>query len=734
MSFSGNVMLLLLVLTPIVAAMISFIIGRQSKLWRDYFACFVFVCVFVWMLLLSLGANNQSPPYFEWQAFAGFGISFTLDGFRAVYATITAFMWLATTLFSREYFADYRNRNRYYMFSLLTFGGTLGVFLSADLITTFIFFEIASFASYVLVIHDEKKETIQAARTYIAVVVIGGLALLFGTLLLAHLLGTTEISALYAAAQAYDGSMGLLYLAGAFMLIGFGGKAGMFPLHIWLPSAHPVAPAPASALLSGILTKIGVFGVIILSTSIFRQDFTWGMILLNLGLVGMVLGAALAVFSTNLKRTLAFSSVSQIGFILLGIGMTGILTDSYYGSLATTGTFLHMMNHSLVKLLLFMMAGVVVINLHELDLNKIRGFGRGKPLFIFCFLMGGLTLIGMPFISGYISKTLLHDSLVYYIWLFESPSALSTYFRVIEGVFTLTGGLTTAYVLKLFICLCIEKPQNLVETSKKYVSNLGAVVLLICAVILPVLGFSPYLFMMPIADFGQTFFRWSYPTYVLEFFTLMPLRGAFASILIGCIIYTLIVRISLMAKSKAGPPTYIDAWPSVLNMETLIYRPLFTQILPFIGTLFSRAVSSFLPTVTDLGYRAFLFLQKVWRRMDERIYKPLFTQILPFIVVLLSKAVSSFLPAITTIVHRIFSFFRRLSHERNKKIAALIARNEKLDERQKNEFATVDWLAGVFNIHLNGTFTRVIFGSLAYSMLVFFIGFVIVQVIIFTRM
>ena len=685
MAFSGNIFLLLLVLFPMIAALFSYLIGKKSKIGRDFFAWFSVCIVFAGIVLLSLGANNEQAPYFTWQGFAGFGISFTLDGFRAVYATITAFMWVVTTIFSREYFASYRNRNRYYLFSLLTFGGTLGVFLSADLITTFIFFEIASFASYVLVIHDEKKQTIRAARTYIAVVVIGGLSLLFGILLLIQLLGTAQIAELYNAVQQFDGNASLLYLAGAFMLIGFGGKAGMFPLHIWLPSAHPVAPAPASALLSGILTKIGIFGVIILSANVFFQHFTWGFILLNLGLIGMVLGATLAVFSTDLKRTLAFSSVSQIGFILLGIGMQGIFTNPYYGSLATTGTMLHMINHSLVKLLLFLMAGIVVVNLHELDYNKIRGFGRGKPLFTFCFLMGGLTLIGMPFISGYISKTLLHDSLVYYIWLFETPSALSYYFRVMEGVFTLTGGLTTAYVLKMFICLCVEKPRTLVCQRKRYVSPINAILLLVCAIMLPVLGAFPYLILMPIADFGQDFFGWFYPTYSLEFFTLMPLRGAFASILIGFIIYALIVRLSLMKADEKGRMMYFDAWPASLNIETAIYRPLFTQILPFIGALFARTISSFLPALAGLFYRAFLGFRDMWR-------------------------------------------------EENEKSAALIARDTEAETRPKSEFGTVNWLSSVFNVHLNGGFTRVIFGSLAYSLIVFFIGFAIVQAIIFARL
>ena len=178
--------------------------------------------------------------------------------------------------------------------------------------------------------------------------------------MLYHTLGTLEIGALGAAADGCA-QKGTLYAAGACMLVGFGAKAGAFPLHIWLPKAHPVAPAPASALLSGILTKTGVYGMLILSCRLFPGDGGWGMLMLVLGVVTMTLGAVLAVFSLDLKRTLACSSMSQIGFILVGVGMQGLLGEE--NTLAAHGTLLHMVNHSLIKLVLFMAAGADYVNL-----------------------------------------------------------------------------------------------------------------------------------------------------------------------------------------------------------------------------------------------------------------------------------------------------------------------------------------------------------------------------------
>ena len=699
MTLSGNPALLALVLWPITGALISYVIGRRSKFWRDIFANLVVVTCFMGMVAIALSASNHNPPYFLWESFMGLRMYFRLDGFRAIYGVIAAFMWLATTLFSREYFAHYHNRNRYYFFSLITFGGTLGVFFSADLVTTFVFFEIMSFTSYVLVIHDEKSSTIEAARTYMAVAVIGGLALLLGIFIIAHTLQTTEIAALHGAMQAYDGPMGIIYLAAALLLLGFGGKAGMYPLHIWLPNAHPVAPAPASALLSGILTKTGVFGILIIGTLIFYQNFGWGVLMVSIGIAGMLTGAVLALFSTDLKRTLAYSSVSQIGFIILGVGMQSILY-SYYNSMAVHGTLLHMVNHSLIKLLLFMLAGVVMMNAHELNLNKIRGFGRGKPVFTFAFLMGVLSIVGMPFWSGYVSKTLLHESLVYHIWGFYEYSWWSAYFQIVESLFTFTGALTTAYMTKIFVCVCLEKNHyaqpKLSGYNKRYLTKFNAGVILVCALFMPVLGVLPYAFMIPIASFGQDFMMFAYPVYQLDFLSWMALRGALTAMMLGLIIYTLIVRVCLMSSDEYGNSVYINAWPSSLDIEKRIYRPVLLTILPFIGAFLARTVGSILPALASAFYRAFASFRSFY----------------------ISEQQSS---AADGLVAHAQSDLSQIAHAGLDQAA-----------RAKDDLSQVAHAAHMLNMRFRGDFMRVVFSSLAYSLLIFFVGFAIVQIAVFS--
>ena len=427
----------------------------------------------------------------------GQGLFLKLDGFRMIYCCIALFMWAVSLLFSKEYFAHYSHKARYYSFLLITMFATLGVFLSADFFTMFIFFEIMSLSSYVWVAQEETPEALKAGVTYLAIAVIGGMVMLMGLFLLKDALGTLRMDELYGCGQnVWNEKSGQIYTAGFLMLVGLGAKAGMFPLHFWLPKAHPVAPAPASALLSGILTKCGVFGILVLTAQVFVHDLTWGSVILTLGVIGMVVGAVLAVFSVNLKRTLACSSVSQIGFILVGVGMQCFLGEE--NALAVRGTFLHMVNHSLIKLLLFNCAGVVYMNLHALDFNSVKGFGRKKPILMFCFLMGALGIGGMPLWNGYVSKTLLHEGIVEYIAHLTHLGESAVLFRAVEWIFLFSGGLTVAYMLKLFICLFADKhpeKQENYEAKTSYMSLLSKIVIGAAALILPILGMLPALTM-----------------------------------------------------------------------------------------------------------------------------------------------------------------------------------------------------------------------------------------------
>lgn len=584
----GNSILLFLVLFPMIGALVSYLIGRKNKTYRDYFAAFVTIVEFAVFAYLFVTFKEEKE--FLWEGFCYMGLRLSLDGFRVLYGLIAVLMWMMTTLFSREYFAHYRNRNRYYLFTLLTLGATVGVFLSADLFTTFIFFEIMSFTSYVWVAHDEKEASLRAAGTYLAVAVIGGLVMLMGLFLLYNEIGTLEMSQLLSACEVVQ-DKSVLYVAGGCILFGFGAKAGMYPLHIWLPKAHPVAPAPASALLSGILTKSGVFGILVISSQIFLHDENWGKMILAFGVITMFLGAFLAVFSIDLKRTLALSSMSQIGFILVGVGMQGLL--GHHNALAVRGTLLHMVNHSLIKLVLFMIAGVIYMNLHKLDLNSIRGFGRKKPLLAFGFGMGALGIMGIPLWNGYVSKTLLHESIVEYIELLEGQGlhhAVTSY-KAVEWIFLITGGLTIAYMLKLFIAVFIEKnpyDQAKMDSLKKYMNPVSTFAIVGSAVILPVLGFLPTLTMDKLADLGQEFMHGEAPAHAVHYFTFTNLKGAIISLVIGVIVYVVVIRLLLMQKDENGNKVYINAWPAWLDFENLIYRPVLLGFLPFVGAVFSR--------------------------------------------------------------------------------------------------------------------------------------------------
>ena len=414
----GNILLLFLVLFPMLLSAWVFPLRRRDRRYRNWLIQIIPAVELAAALLLLLwpGAALELPGVF------GFGLRLQAGSLGSLLALVSAFLWAATGLNCPSYFAAAEGCNRFYFFWLLTLGALMGVFLAADLFTLFVFFEMMSFTSYVWVVQNETEEARQAGQTYLAVAVIGGMALLAGLLLLQQLLGTLEFSAMAEAVSALPAEKrGSLYVAGGCALVGFGAKAGMFPLHIWLPKAHPVAPAPASALLSGILTKSGVFGVLILCRYLFWTELPWNTVVLALGVVTMVLGAVLALFSVDLKRTLACSSMSQIGFILVGTAMQGFLNGE--NALAAWGTVLHMLNHSLIKLVLFVAAGVVYLGTHSLNLNDIRGWGRNKQVLKVLFFVGAASIAGVPGFSGYVSKTLLHESIVEYIHVLEHAGA-----------------------------------------------------------------------------------------------------------------------------------------------------------------------------------------------------------------------------------------------------------------------------------------------------------------------
>ncbi len=543
-------------------------------------------------------------------------LSFVTDNFRLMYVGIATFMWIVSLILSVEYMKHYERKGRFFFFTLFTYAATVGVFLSGDLYTMFIFFEAMSLASYVWVAFDEKKDSLRAAGTYLAVSVIGGLVMLMGLFILydvamgvfrvpGHALDITQIPNLYDTARMLnDGTDRKIWAAGICMLVGFGAKAGAFPLHIWLPKAHPVAPAPASALLSGMLTKTGILGILMLSAYVFDPvypyDAPWASLILIIGVITMALGAILAVFSVNIKRILACSSVSQMGFILTGIGAAYLGPDH----LALSGSLLHMVGHSLFKLILFSVAGVIFMNTHKLDLNEIRGFGRNKPLLNAIFLSGALGIAGIPGFNGYISKTLIHEGIVElqkYLAYLEGggviPFITKDMAGVIEWIFLISGGCTLAYMLKIYICVFIEKNTDIEVQAgfgerRPYMNTATAAALCLSALIPPALGFTSQYSLNRIVEMcAKPLNIRTSSEYILEnYFTLECLKGGLISIAIGLVIYIGIIRICMMSDDK---DKYLDLWPKWMDMEDVIYRPVILYAIPFVMSVICRFLDSF---------------------------------------------------------------------------------------------------------------------------------------------
>lgn len=601
-------LLLVLILLPIVGAFFAYNWEKTAVLFL--------LAELALVVVLTLSA----PLSLDVSGILVSGLHLRLDGFQGLYALLACGAWFLSGLFSKEYGRHMHRRGRYYAFMLLTLAGTVGVFLSTHLMTTWICFEFMSFSSYVLVAQEEDEGALRAAGSYMTYGTIGGLAILMGLWILYRHTGTLEIASLAAACESV--SFRQLVPAGLCMLAGFGAKAGMFPLHTWLPAAHPVAPAPASALLSGVIVKTGIYGIAVVTVHVFGSSAShvlWGNILLVFSVCTMVIGGLLALFSVNLKRTLACSSMSQMGFVLFGLACTSLLGQ--HGAMAASGAVLHMVNHTLFKQVLFTLAGIVMLRTGSLLLNEVRGFGKGKPLLLAAYLCAALGIGGIPLLSGYVSKTLLHESLVHY--MHGTPSL---WYSAAEWLFLLSGGLTVAYMIKLFVVLFVDAPAegaSYASSQKPYMTKTTAFALLTPAVLLPVMGLFPHQTMDRIAHLSMSFFGMEPPEEV-AYFAWENLKGGLISIAIGLLLYFVVVRRFLM---KDG--VYVDRWPRFLDMERFLYIPILLRALPaLLGTVcrlicdFPDHLFAFLPRlfgglcriVCDLPDLCILFLRRTFYR------------------------------------------------------------------------------------------------------------------------
>ncbi len=379
-------------------------------------------------------------------------LSLRVDGLSRVWLLLIAVIWPGVALYATEYLEHDPNPGRFYLFYTVTQGILHGLALSGNLVTFYMFYEAMTLLTVPLVLHNMDREAVAAAIKYLIYSVIGASAALIGIFFVGSAGGTGDFAAGPLTAEQLAGREGLAMGIFMAMLAGFSVKAGMFPMHGWLPTAHPVAPAPASAVLSGVITKMGVLGVMRVLYSVAgleRLRGTWvQMTLLCLALLTILMGSLLAFKEKRLKKRLAYSSVSQVSYVLFGLFT---MTEAGF-----VGAVLHVIFHSLMKNTLFMGAGSIIHKTEKTLVGEMDGLGRRMPWTYAFFTVASLGLVGIPPTGGFISKWNLAQGALAtglsYSWI--GPAAL-----LISAI------LTAAYLFTVVIRGCFPGEEVKPEPS-----------------------------------------------------------------------------------------------------------------------------------------------------------------------------------------------------------------------------------------------------------------------------
>ena len=326
---------------------------------------------------------------------------FRVDDLGRLFAGVVILVWVLSGVHAFEYMKHEKEEKRFFGFYVMVFGVLHGLLFAGNMVTFYLFYELMTLLSVPLILHNRSKEAIMGGLKYLFYSLFGAYLVLFGLFFLNKYALTLSFRAggvLDPAAVA--GNEELLLIVALCMILGFSVKAGMFPLHAWLPTAHPVAPAPASAVMSGIIVKMGVLGMIRVVFYLIGADFlrgTWVQtVWMTLALVTVFMGSMLAYREKVLKKRLAYSTVSQASYILFGL--------SLLQPQAAAGALLHVVFHGVIKSCLFLSAGAIIYKTHKTNVDDLRGIGKQMPVTIWCYTLASAALIGIPPASGFISK------------------------------------------------------------------------------------------------------------------------------------------------------------------------------------------------------------------------------------------------------------------------------------------------------------------------------------------
>lgn len=471
-----SIFCILPVLFPILAGILLLLLKPFGK--RKYLMIYTGIVLCMTALLVLTAVMQGSITFTAFYLTKTLPVIFKIDEVSRLFVLLVSLIWVSCGFFSFEYMKHDTEEKRFYGYYMILYGILAGLDFSGNLITFYIFYELMTLASVPLVLHTRTKESIMAGLKYLFYSLAGAYMVLFGLYILhkyANTLtfspgGTLNLSQI-------EGKEGLLLLTAFLMILGFGVKAGSFPLHAWLPTAHPAAPAPASAALSGIIVKSGILGMIRVVYDLFGVDFlkdTWVQtVWIVLSLITVFMGSMLAYMEKGFKKRLAYSTVSNLSYIMFGLALLN--------PIGMQGALYHVVFHAIVKCGLFLFAGAVIVKTGRTQVAQLSGIGKIMPLATSCFTVFSLALIGIPPTSGFLSK--------WFLLLGSLENGQAWYRYAGPAILLISALLTAGYLLPISIKGFLPEKE---ESEKKVeLSPFMSVPLLVLAFLAVFFGIFP---------------------------------------------------------------------------------------------------------------------------------------------------------------------------------------------------------------------------------------------------
>jgi len=393
---------ILQVVLPLLAAPICLLLRHAGRCWWLAFA--VSAATLATSSTLMGLVQVQGPfTYFLGGWPAPWGIEYRIDELNSLVLMIVSGISTITLLFTRASIEHEIVRGRRYIFYtawMLCLCGLLGMCATDDLFNVFVFLEISSLSMYLLIALGRERRALTAAFSYLVIGTVGATFFLIGVALLYALTGSLNLLDVAERIEPLSGSRTEL-TAFVFILLGVGIKAAIFPVHWWLPNAYRYAPNSATILLAGTATKVAVYLIVRFVFDLFGSDYAFSSIpladvLLAAGVAGSILMSAVAVFQNDVKKLFAYSSVAQVGYMVIGISLASMA--------GVTATLLHLFNHAIIKSALFMALAAAFIRTGGFRMEDIQGLGRYMPWTMAALVIAGMSLIGVPLTAGFISK------------------------------------------------------------------------------------------------------------------------------------------------------------------------------------------------------------------------------------------------------------------------------------------------------------------------------------------